>query len=131
MKETIIKDSCLNIHTLGPEGTNCEAAATNWLAENNINGNIILHDTLEDGIISMQKDSKEASLLGCVVYPDLHNLVFNNRRTSMLLECFVFPTLPMLLAARSDSFKYEKIATHPAPIALIPKKFVTTQRKIN
>ncbi|HFD32390.1 MAG TPA: hypothetical protein ENJ28_06785 [Gammaproteobacteria bacterium] len=123
MKQTTVKGSNLNIHTLGPEGTNCEAAAANWLAENNINGNIILHNTLEDGIVSMQKDPKEAMLLGCVVYPDLHHLVFNNRHKSKLVECFVFPTMPMLLAARSNSFKYDIIATHPAPTALIPENF--------
>ncbi|MFK5951191.1 MAG: hypothetical protein QM500_20745 [Methylococcales bacterium] len=123
MKTVISNNSDFNIHTLGPEGTNCEAAAENWLTENNINGKIILHDTLEDGMISMKNDSKESVLLGCVVYPELHNLVFKNRSTSKLVECFVFPTMPMLLAAKNESFEYNKIATHPAPVALIPGIF--------
>ncbi len=53
MKNSVANDSVFNIHTLGPEGTNCEAAAENWLLDNNINGRIILHDTLEDGMDSM------------------------------------------------------------------------------
>lgn len=112
-----------NIHTLGPQGTNCEAAAINWLMENNINGKIFLHDTLEQGMVSMNKDTNKSVLLGCVVYPELHNLVFKNRGTSQLVECFVFPTMPMLLAARDSAHKFNSIASHPAPVALIPDKF--------
>ena len=123
MKTTTTNSSNFNIHTLGPTGTNCEAAAENWLMENKINGNVILHDTLEEGMISMKQDSKESVLLGCVVYPDLHNLVFRNRTASKLVDCFVFPTMPMLLAARDESFEYNTIASHPAPVALIQKKF--------
>jgi len=112
-----------NIHTLGPQGTNCEAAAMNWLMENNINGKIVLHDTLEEGMVCMNEDTNESVLLGCVVYPELHNLVFKNRGTSQLVECFVFPTMPMLLAARENIHQFNSIASHPAPVALIPGKF--------
>ena len=39
----------------------------------NIEGEVILHDTLEDAVETLltNNDSKSA-LLGCVVYPDLH-----------------------------------------------------------
>lgn len=124
MKENI--SAKINIHTLGPKGTNCEAAALYWLEKNNINGSVILHDTLEKGMDSMRCDTEDSVLLGCVVYPELHNLVFNNKDVSEIVGCFVFPTMPMLLAARNELHEPGKIASHPAPVALIPDYFVDT-----
>lgn len=43
----------INIHTLGPAGTNCEKAAYYWLNKNNQQGNIILHPTLETAVKEM------------------------------------------------------------------------------
>ena len=65
----------LVIHTLGPQGTNCELAATTWFKELNIEGKVVLHPTLEIAAQEI-KDSKHDLLLGCAVYPDLHKLVF-------------------------------------------------------
>lgn len=58
----------INIHTLGPAGTNCEKAAYYWLNKNNQQGNIILHPTLETAVKEMEV-SANSILLGCIVYP--------------------------------------------------------------
>jgi prephenate dehydratase len=113
----------LNIHTLGPTGTNCELASQSWMDTNNVNGSIILHNSLEEGLQAMVEDKDRAVLLSCIVYPELHNLVFNNREEVELIGSFIFPTMPMLLAAKSDQYTPGIIASHPAPVALIPDDF--------
>ena len=38
------------IHTLGPTGTNCEAAARHYAASRGLSVEIVLHRTLEEGM---------------------------------------------------------------------------------
>lgn len=106
------------LHTLGPAGTNCEAAAYKWLERLNGKGEVFLHPTLEEAVEKMSYDDREA-LLACAVYPDLHMLVFNNLKRLRFVDSFVMPTHNMVLAAR-DSARPRSVSTHPAPQTLVP-----------
>lgn len=110
----------LTIHTLGPAGTNCEKAGYLWLENNNLRGEVVLYPTLEEALVEVKKN-KQDLLLGCAVYPDLHNIVFKNLLDLEIKNSFVMPTWNMVLAARpgetvlsSDS----PVASHPAPAHL-------------
>lgn len=105
------------IYTLGPAGTNCEMAAKAWLKSRKINGEIRLRPTLEEAVGCVKND-KEAALLSCVVYPDLHKLVFANINTVEFFDCFVINTYPMVLATSGVDHP-RTITTHPAPENLI------------
>lgn len=107
------------IHTLGPINTNCEQAAYKWLEENKIEGEVFLHNTLEDALLEVKKNDF-AALLGCVVYPDLHKIVFSNLNDLSLVDCFIMPTYNMILATNDDTKDLGNsiIATHPAPSGL-------------
>ncbi|MEM7759511.1 MAG: hypothetical protein AAF298_15500 [Cyanobacteria bacterium P01_A01_bin.40] len=101
------------IHTLGPSGTNCEIAAHEWFARQNLQGKVCLHPTLETAAAKIE-DEDSAALMGCVVYPQLHTLVFSNLKRLSLIDCFVFPTHNMVLASRNGKVP-KSISTHPAP----------------
>lgn len=105
------------IHTLGPKGTNCEMAALEWFKKQNIDPKIHLHATLENAIKEVKRDSFSA-LLSCIVYPDLHNIVFRNLLDIELVDCFIMNTHPMVLASRKSQYP-SSILTHPAPQSLI------------
>jgi prephenate dehydratase len=107
------------IHTLGPAGTNCEAAAGEWARRKNIVTDIKVYSTLEKAIKDGIK-SRHDALLTCVVYPDLHNLVFSNMERLRLLECFVMPTFNMVLAS-NNTCTYRSVACHPAPHKLVER----------
>ncbi|MFB9760247.1 MULTISPECIES: hypothetical protein [Bacillaceae] len=108
-----------SIHTLGPTGTNCEKAAKLWFEREGINGEVILHKTLEEAIIQV-KNTENSALLGCAVYPKLHNLVFANLAHIELVDSFIIPTYNMVLAARKETDMHQdcKLASHPAPVDL-------------
>jgi prephenate dehydratase len=109
------------IHTLGPSGTNCERAAEEWFNRGGIKGKIRLYPSLEVAAEAAMEDP-HGGLLGCVVYPDLHTLVFSSLDRLELVDCFVMPTYNMVLAARADATRpLECVATHPAPQHLVPK----------
>lgn len=108
-----------DIYTLGPTGTNCERAAVEWFRRIGITtGSVHLHPTLEDALEAMPLDG-QAALLGCVVYPELHNLVFQNLHRITLADQFLMPTHRMVLASR-DGEMPRTVATHPAPQSLVP-----------
>ncbi|MCU0685829.1 MAG: hypothetical protein MUF34_26910 [Polyangiaceae bacterium] len=106
------------LHTLGPAGTNCEQAARHWLGGPERGGKVVLYETLERAVDAMPYDVGHA-LLGCVVYPELHTLVFSNLRRLELVECFVYPTYNMVLASRTGQMP-RSVVSHPAPVELIP-----------
>jgi len=109
----------MTIHTLGPDKTNCQAAANHYLNSNEINGNIKLYDTLEEATKELVAGENNY-LLSCIAYPDLHRLVFKNLSTMRLVDSFIFNTIPMVLASQNKKQKLKKsIITHPAPIDLI------------
>ncbi len=107
------------IHTLGPKDTNCEKAAHYWLEQKKLHGDIILHETLEAAVEKIKSDNN-CILLGCIVYPYLHNIVFKNLNLLKLTDCFVMDTHNMLFASRfTDLNKINKVGSHPAPKDLI------------
>ncbi len=103
------------IHTLGPTGTNCESAAHWWLKKKNPNGSVVLHPTLEAAVSAL--DGSNSALLACIVYPDLHTLVFSNLDTIALEDIFIYPTHNMVLASRTGAWP-AVVSTHPAPQCL-------------
>lgn len=122
----IVEDinSIEKIHTLGPAGTNCEKAAKYMRANsNNPRCEIILHDTLEDAVRVMGRTGSDA-LVACVVYPDLHEIVFKNLSWLKLAETVVIPTHEMVLAKRQGTKEIKSIACHPAPESLVPEAIV-------
>lgn len=112
-------EAITTLHTLGPEGTNCEAAAHYYFRKQGVKGCVLLHETLEAAVASMPDDSSHA-VLGCAVYPHLHTLVFSNLDRLSLADCFIFPTFNMVLAARKGAV-IRSVATHPAPKHLVPQ----------
>ncbi|MGW0561460.1 prephenate dehydratase domain-containing protein [Streptomyces sp. NPDC003016] len=109
-----------SVHTLGPAGTNCESAAHHWLLHRRGGGGeVVLHDSLEKAVDAMLADPRESALVGCIVYPRLHEIVFRNMSDMTLSECFVLPTHPMVLAARSATSAVRTVASHPAPVNLL------------
>ena len=113
----MFSDTVMAIHTLGPRGTNCELAARTWLNRQEHQGSIELHDTLEAAVDAANRHQR-SYVVGCVVYPELHNLVFKNRGRLRLVECFVMDTMPMVLASAGVDSP-AKVASHPAPVALL------------
>src|SRR4051794_13599345 len=87
------------VHTLGPKGTNCEKASLLWLEKMGIAGEVVLHKTLEDAILKV-KETENSVLLGCAVYPHLHDLVFSNLSKIELIDSFIMPTYNMVLAKK-------------------------------
>ncbi|MEV6694958.1 hypothetical protein AB0M35_26120 [Micromonospora sp. NPDC051196] len=113
-------DAVTALYTLGPTGTNCEYAANTWFERRGRQGRVHLCPTLETAVEQLPYDGT-AALLGCVVYPDLHHLVFQNLHRLTLAETFVVPTHRMVLAAR-DGREPITVATHPAPQSLVPER---------
>jgi hypothetical protein len=115
----------IQVHTLGPAGTNCEAAAKFWIGRRRDNrGTIVLHPSLESAVSDVLEACDDSVLLACVVYPRLHEIVFRNLEHIELRDCFVMPTHRMVLAARvmpcAESPKpFGSIASHPAPVDLV------------
>lgn len=107
------------VHTLGPSGTNLEMAARWWLEQHG-GGDVRLYDTLEQAVREMPREPGYV-LLGCIVYPELHTLVFENLDKLTLEECFTLPTYNMVLAAKPAlAAPPASVVTHPAPQSLAP-----------
>jgi hypothetical protein len=111
-------DGITTIFTLGPAGTNLGAAATEWFRRRGIAGNVVLYRTVEEAVNSLPLDESYA-LLTCAVYPELHNVVFNNLGKLAFVDSFIWPTHPMLLASRTGQ-PPKTVSTHPAPQGLVP-----------
>jgi hypothetical protein len=118
-------DRITELHTLGPAGTNCEAAAHHWFALQGRPGRVVLHETLERGLVEMA-GLPGAALLGCAVYPELHTLVFSHLDRLALADSFLMPTFEMVLAARAPGARPATVATHPAPQGLVPEAAAKT-----
>lgn len=110
------------LRTLGPHGTNCEAAAKYYVDIKGLDASVVLHATLEEAISKILKEPRSA-LLGCVVYPDLHNLVFPYLRTMQLKDVFLYNTFNMVLATRPGVALFKKVASHPAPQSLVSDSY--------
>ncbi|MGQ1888735.1 prephenate dehydratase domain-containing protein [Serratia marcescens] len=110
----------ITVHTLGPAGTNCEKAAHLWLKNNGHRGEVKLHQTLEDAAKYMNDTGGTDILLGCIVYPQLHHLVFENLSHLKLIDCFVMDTHNMVFASKGQKpGEIRTVGSHPAPQDLI------------
>lgn len=107
------------IHTLGPQGTNCEAAAAAYLAEREVDAEVVLHGSLEQAMEDVLAD-RASVLLGCVVYPELHRLVFPYLDRLYIADLFLHETWNMVLAAASEEAALATVASHAAPSSLVP-----------
>lgn len=105
------------LYTLGPQGTNCEFAAKKFLHHNQVCADIILMPTLEAGAAEVLSH-EDSILMGCIAYPNLHNLMFSNLRNLKLVEVFVTDTLTMVMASRSSG-NPQLVYCHPATESLI------------
>lgn len=111
-----------HLHTLGPTGTNLEAAAHEWFRRQGLEseGRVTLHATLEYAMETVPRNGEHA-LVACAVYPELHTLVFGNLRVCRMVDSFVWPTHEMVLAvAQGGHAEPRTVATHPAPAGLVP-----------
>lgn len=116
---TLLATKTLRVHTLGPSGTNCEAAAHHWLEQRGLrNGTVVLHPTLERAALDVLAEPESSALLACVVYPHLHEIVFKNLALLSMRDCFVFPTHNMVYAGRAGNAR-RTVASHPAPVNLL------------
>lgn len=112
-------DTGVHVHTLGPAGTNCEAAAHHWLDQRDVDDHqVTLYSTLEEAADVVTSSPGAHVLLGCVVYPDLHHLVFRNLGRLSLVDCFVIPTYHMVVAGDMHK-RRPTVASHPAPVSLL------------
>jgi hypothetical protein len=112
-------DTIVELHTLGPTDTNLEHAAWEWFRRRHQVGKVVLHTTLEEAIPELPTDGT-AAVVACAVYPDLHTLVFGNLTRLEMIDSFVFPTHPMVLAGR-DVTEMRTGISHPAPRSLLPE----------
>ncbi|MGA4838432.1 bacilysin biosynthesis protein BacA [Streptomyces sp. G45] len=110
------------LHTLGPTGTNLEAAAHLWFRNHGLEdeGHVVLHASLEYAMETVPRTGAHA-LLACAVYPELHTLVFGHLHDCRMVDSFLWPTHEMVLAAAPDTpGEPRTVATHPAPAGLVP-----------
>ncbi|MEU6895336.1 bacilysin biosynthesis protein BacA [Streptomyces sp. NPDC046557] len=119
MRHTIGPDHVRHLHTLGPHGTNLEAASHEWLRRRGIDGTVDLHSSLESALDAVPSDGQHA-LTACAVYPALHTLVFGNLHRLRMIDSFVMPTHNMVLATTGTP-RPRTVASHPAPTRLIPQ----------
>jgi hypothetical protein len=117
------------IHTLGPRGTNCEAAAEYWFDRRGIDGASFLHATFETAAEAMLADEGSA-LLASIAYPELHELIVANLGRFELLDVFIMPTHSMVLASR-DGRTPGTVSTHAAPRHLVPPVMARRQTTTN
>ena len=114
------------LHTLGPEGTNCQLAAQAWFEKYSRDGMVHLYPTLEEAVKKMPMSPGHA-LMACIAYPELHTLMFSNLTRLRLVDCHIFPTHNMVLASGTGK-PPGSVISHPAPAHLIPSTI--TDRKL-
>ncbi|NVZ18496.1 type 2 periplasmic-binding domain-containing protein [Pseudomonas costantinii] len=108
----------MNIYTLGPSGTNCEKAATQYMEKQHWGGQIELRKTLEDALDDLLSSSKPGVLMGCIVYPQLHEIVFRHLDRLQLVDHHLMNTHDMVFA-NNQSQTINRIGSHPAPTSLL------------
>ncbi|NED19647.1 bacilysin biosynthesis protein BacA [Streptomyces sp. SID9913] len=111
-------DHVRHLHTLGPRGTNLEAASHEWLRRRGVRGTVELHSSIETALDAVPDDGEHA-LVTCAVYPALHTLVFGNLHRLHMVDSFIMPTHNMVLATRGADVP-ATVASHPAPTGLVP-----------
>lgn len=110
-------DGIRYLHTLGPRGTNLEAAAHEWLRRRRVDGSVELHASLETALDTVPHDGRHA-LVACAVYPALHTLTFANLHRVRMVDCFLMPTHNMVLATVTGEAP-RTVSSHAAPAGLV------------
>jgi hypothetical protein len=108
-----------SLHTLGPAGTNCELAAHEWFAIQGRPGTVVLHSTLEEAASEAAR-TPGAALMAPVAYPNLHTLVYAHLDSLELADSLITQTHNMVLARRPGVDFPRCVASHPAPVGLVP-----------
>ena len=108
----------MNIYTLGPAGTNCEKAAHQYMEKQHWSGQINLRTTLEDALDELLSSPEPGVLMGCIVYPQLHELVFRHLDCLKLVDHHLMDTHDMVFAT-NQSHTINRIGSHPAPVSLL------------
>ncbi|AZD86809.1 hypothetical protein C4K14_3987 [Pseudomonas chlororaphis subsp. aureofaciens] len=108
----------MNIYTLGPVGTNCEKAARQYMEKRHWTGQITLRTTLEDALDELLRSPEPGILMGCIVYPKLHDIVFRHLDRLKLVDHHLMDTHDMVFA-RNQSQAIKRIGSHPAPTSLL------------
>ncbi|MFD7447625.1 bacilysin biosynthesis protein BacA [Kitasatospora sp. NPDC059827] len=111
-------DEVRHLHTLGPSGTNLQAASHEWLRRRGVRGTVELHSSIESALDAVPDDGRHA-LVACAVYPALHTLVFGNLHRLHMVDSFIMPTHNMVLATNGVDVP-ATVASHPAPTGLVP-----------
>jgi len=106
------------IHTLGPEVTNCNLAADNWIKRKKINMQIILHETFEGAVEASKQDTKGMVLISST-YHKIHDVIYDNINWLSPIDSFIVPTHEMVLAHNVDIKSNSRIALHEATLSLL------------
>lgn len=110
------------VHTLGPQGTNCQRAAQSWIAGRCDRAEIVLHRSMEQAAGEAAGREREV-MLGVVAYPELHSIIYRHLQVMRLIDMFIMDTDEMVLAVRPDQQAEPRLcATHPAPQSLLPPR---------
>lgn len=109
-----------SIRTLGPNGSNLEAASWEWFSSRGVVGTVTLHDTVEEAASALEGTGE--AVMACAAYPALHDLVFKNLESLTIVDTFVMPTHRMVLAvpAGRREAPITSCAAHRAPSSLVP-----------
>ena len=109
------------VHTLGPQGSNLEAASWEWFRRSGNEGSVELHVTVEDAVAAISRSGE--AVMACAAYPSLHDVVFQNLGSLTIVDAFVMPTHSMISAVRpgTDPADIATYAAHPAPRSLVPR----------
>ena len=108
-----------SLHTLGPAGTNCELAARQWSARAGQPADIVLHASLEEAA-EAAASTPGAALMVPVAYPNLHTLMYAHLESLRLADTLIVDTHNMVLARRPGAGQPRSVASHPAPVELVP-----------
>ena len=76
------------------------------------------------GIVEVLKN-KNSALLGCIAYPDLHNLIFPYLDSLTIGDLFLCDTYEMVLAKKKETKSIENVSSHIAPSSLVKQEYST------
>ena len=112
----------MKLSTLGPKNTNSQFACDHYLSkkQKTKKSEVLLYDTAEEAINGLLSGDADLAIL-CVVYPRLHEIVFENLTTISIIELFYFETDNMVVASKGPVFDQIRACCHPAPQSLLPE----------
>ena len=106
------------IFTLAPLGANHERTTKEWFRRSSVDGETKLYSRFEEAAV----EKPGGALADCVVYPDLHALVFSSLDRLELMNYFVMPVYDMVLAGMVAKRPLACMRTHPATQNMLPEE---------